>query len=103
MVVSDELHKIVKMSMFIMASAITSVVPISFLQTAISLVKYCMTISSVDSRETVNIHRTWLRTSFVEVLSSRSLSAFHICTGSAISSMSGRSSSQHPRCISAIA
>jgi len=44
-----------------------------------------------------------VRPSFVEALSSRSLSASHISTGSSISSMSGSSSSQHPRCICASA
>jgi len=103
MVVSYELDKVVKMCVFMASSVIFSVVPISFLRKAISLVKYCVTVSSGDGREAVNFRRTWVRPSFVEALSSRSLSASHISTGSSISSMSGRSSSQHPRCISAIA
>jgi len=44
-----------------------------------------------------------VRLSSIEALSSRSLSASHISTGSSMSSMSGRSSSQHPRCICASA
>jgi len=62
-----------------------------------------VTVSSGDGQEVVNFRRTWVRLSFVEALSSRSLSAFHISMGSLISSISGRSSLQHPRCICASA
>ena len=75
MVVSYELDKVVKMCVFMASSVIFSVVPISFLRKAISLVKYCVTVSSGDGREAVNFRRTWVRPSFVEALSSRSLSA----------------------------
>ena len=76
---------------------------ISFLRIAITLVKYWVTISSGNGREAVNFRRTWVRPSFIEALSSRSLSASHISTGSSILSITGRSSSQHPRCICASA
>jgi len=103
MVVSYELDRVVKICVFMPSSEIFSVVPISFLRMAIDLVKYWVTVSSGDGREAVNFRRTWVRPSFVEALSSRSSSASHISMGSSISSMSGRSSLQHPRCICASA
>jgi len=103
MVVSYEIDRVVKICVFMASLVIFSVVPISFLWKVISLVKYWVTISSRDGREAVNFPRSWVRPSFVEALSSRALSASHISTGSSISSMSGRSLSQHPRCICASA
>jgi len=103
MIVSYELDRVVEICVFMASSVIFSVVPISFLWKAINLVKYWVTISSGDGREAVNFRRTWVWPSFVEALSSRSLSASHIPTGSSILSMRGRSSLQHPRCICASA
>ena len=60
MVVSYESDKVVKMRVFMTSSVIFWVVPISFLRKAICLVKYCMTVSSGDGREAVNICRTWV-------------------------------------------
>jgi len=80
-----------------------SVVPISFLWKAISLVKYWVTVSAGDGRGVVNFRRSCVRPSFVEALSSRSLSAYDILPGSSISSVSGWSSCQHLRCICASA
>jgi len=103
MAVSHELDRIVKICVFMTSSGIFAVVPIMFLRKAMSLVKYSVTVSSGDSREAVNFHRTSVRPSFVTTLSSQSLSSTHICTGSSRSSMSGSSTSQHLRCTSAIA
>ena len=103
MVFSYVLDRLVKICLFMASSVILSVVLISFLHKAINLVKYWVTVSSGDGREAVNFRRTWVRLSFVAALSSRSLSASHIPRGSLISSMSGRSWSQHPRCIRASA
>jgi len=103
MVVSDELDRVVKVFVFMASSVIFSVVPISCLRKAFSLVKYGVTVSSGDGREAVNIHRTWVQPSFIEALSSRSLNASHISTGLSILMVSGRSSSQHPRFICASA
>jgi len=103
MVVSYELDMVVKMCVFMGSLVIFSVVPINLLWKAISLVKYWVTISSGDGREMVNFCRTWVRLSFVAALSSWSMSASHIAMGLSILSMSGRSSSQHPRYINAIA
>ena len=103
MVVAYELDRVVRICVFIVSSVIFSVLPISFLRKAISLVKYWVTVSSGDGREPVNFRRTWVWLSFVEALSSRSLSASNISTGSSISSRSGRSLSQQPRCICASA
>ena len=80
-VVSYELDRVVKICVFMASSVIFSVVPISILQKPISLVKYWVTISSGNSREAVNFRRSWVRPSFVEALSSQSLSASHISTG----------------------
>jgi hypothetical protein len=85
------------------SSVICSVVPIHFLQKAISLVKNWVMVSSGDGRETVNFCTTSMRPSLVVALSSRSLGTSHISTGWSISSMSGRSPSLHPRCVSSIA
>jgi len=103
MVVLYELDRVVKICVVMVLSVIFSVVLISFLRKAISLLKYWVTVSSGDGREVVNFRWTWVQPSFVEALSSRSLSASHISTGSSIGSMSGRSSSHHPRCIYASA
>jgi hypothetical protein len=67
------------------------------------LVKYWVTVSSGDGRKAVNFCRTSVRPSFIEAFSSRFLSASHTSRRSSISSMSGRSLSQHPRCICASA
>jgi hypothetical protein len=91
-VFSYELDRAVKICGFRASSEIFLVVPISFLSKAIPLVKHWVTVSSGNGREAVNFHRTWVRTSFVEALSSWSLSASHISKGSSISLMSGRSS-----------
>jgi hypothetical protein len=85
------------------SSVIFLVVPIHFLQKAISLVKNWIMVSSGDGRETVNFCTTCVQPRLVEALSSRSLSTSHISTGWSISSMSGRSPSLHPRCVSSIA
>jgi len=103
MVVSYELDRVVTRCSFMASLAIFSVVPIRFLQKAMDLVKYWVTILSGDGQEAVNFRRTWVRPSFVEALSSGSLSGSHISTGSSILSVSGRSSLQHPRCICASA
>ena len=103
MVVSYELEGVVKICVFIGLLVIFSVVPISFLHKAISLVKYWVTVLSGNGREAVNFRRTWVQPTFIETLSSWSQSASHISTGLSILSMSGRSSSQHPRCICASA
>ena len=101
-VVSYELDMVVKLCVFMVSSVVFSVVPIRFLWKVINLVKYWVTVSSGDGQEAVNFRRTWVRPYFIEALSSRFLlSASHISTGSSTSSMSGRSSSQHPRCICA--
>ena len=92
MVVAYESDRVVKICVFMASSVIFSVVLISFLQKAIGLVKYWVTISSADGQEAMNFRRTWVRPSFIEDLSSQSLSASHISTGLSISSMSARSS-----------
>jgi len=103
MVVSYEFDRVVKMCVFIRSSVIFLVVLINFLRKAIGLIKYWVTISSGDGREVVNFCGTLELPSFVAALSSRSLSDSHISTELSISSMSGWRSSQHPRCINAIA
>jgi hypothetical protein len=103
MVVSYELDRIVKICVFMASSVICSVVPISFLWKAIDVVKYWVTISSHDGQEVGIIRKTWVQPSFVEALSSLSLSTSHISAGSWMLLMSGTSSSQHPRCIGASA
>ena len=92
MVVSYEVNRGVKICVFMVSSVIFSVVPISFLRKAISLVTYWVTILSGDGREVVNFRRTWVWPSFVEALSSWSVSASHNSTGLWISLKSGRSS-----------
>jgi hypothetical protein len=66
MVISYELDRVVKVCVFMALSVIFSVVPITFLQKAIDLNKYWVTISSGDDQEVVNLSRTWLQPSFVE-------------------------------------
>jgi hypothetical protein len=75
MIISYQLVRVVKICVLLASWVILSVVPISFLRKAIWLVKYCVTVSSGDGQEVVNFRRTWVRPSFVEALSSRSLSA----------------------------
>jgi len=75
MIISYELDRVVKICVFMASLVIFSVVPISFLRKAIRLVKSWVTVSSGDGQEVVNFRRTWVRPSFVEALSSRSLSA----------------------------
>jgi len=99
MIVSYEFDRVVKICDFMASSVIIAVVSISFLRKWINLVKYWVTVASGDGREAVNFRRTWVGPRFVQAVSSRSLSASQISTGSLISAMSGRSSSQHPRCI----
>jgi hypothetical protein len=101
MVIPYEFDRVVKICVVMASWVRFSVVPISYMRKAISLVKYCVTVSSGYGREAVIFHRTWVRPCFLEALSSQSLSASHNTTGSSISSMSGRRSSQHPRCICA--
>jgi len=103
MVVSYKIDRVMKICVFRESSVIFSVVRISLWWKAIHLVKYWVTVSSGDGQDAVSFRRTWGLLSFVEALSSRSLSASHIPTGSTTSSMSGRSSSQHRRCICASA
>jgi hypothetical protein len=103
MVVGYELGGGVTRCVFIVSSAIFSVVSISFLQKEINLKQDSVTISSGDGREAVNLRRTWVRLSFVEALSSQSLSSFQLSAGLSISSISGMCLSQHPRCIGASA
>jgi len=103
MVASYELDRVVKICVFLVSTVIFSVVPINFLRMAIGLVKYWVTVSSGDGREAVRCGSSWVPPRFVEALSSWSLSASHISTWASILSMSGSSSSQHPRYDSAIA
>jgi len=48
MVVSYELHRVVKLCVFMASSVIVLVAPINFLRKAISLPKYWVTVSSGD-------------------------------------------------------
>jgi len=101
MVYSYELGRVVRICVFMASWVILSVVPISFLQKAMILLTHCVTVSSGDGPEAVNFRRTWVRPSFDDELSSRSQTASYISMSSSISSMSGRSSSQHLRYICA--
>jgi len=58
MVLSYESDQVVKMCVFMASLVICSVVPISVLRKAISLVKYCVTVLSGDGRESVDFRRT---------------------------------------------
>jgi uncharacterized membrane protein YqhA len=58
MVISYEKDRIVKICVFMALSVVFSVLPINFLQKAISLAKYWVTVSSGDGREAVNFRRT---------------------------------------------
>jgi hypothetical protein len=85
MVVSYELDRAVKLCVFKASLVMFSVVLINFLRKVFSLIKSWVTVSSGDGQEAVKFRRTWVRASFVEALSSWSLSASYISTGSLIS------------------
>jgi len=82
MVDSNEFDNGVKMFVSMASSVILSVVPISFFQKGFGSAKCCVSVSSGDGREAVNIFRILVQPNFVEALSYRSLTASHISTGS---------------------
>jgi hypothetical protein len=102
MVLQYELDRVVKMSVFMASTVILSKVPINFLPKSMGVVEDWVIILSRNGRSVLNYQRSCVRPIIFEALSSRSLSASRFSRASSISSQSGSSSFQHPRCISAI-